>query len=341
MAEDVFARLEVRREDILATKTAKAWEEETGPMKIKLPKGTAPTAIEMKPIYRLAWKLMGKFAVKVWQRKPDENLELALLQAHMDLREPEYLAYVYFMTLIALIVGLVFGGTIGVLLYTLTGIAIFVAFAPIIPLMMAMGTYFIIKSSPSSKAKARKKNIDAHLPSAMNLIAAMASADVTLDVIFKELARRKEDYGEVATEAEWITRDTELLGKDILTATQEAAKRSPSLKWQEFLQGVVTTATSGGRLKPYFMAKSEEYEKEAKLMLRNVTETLGLFSEIYVIVGVAFPLFFVVIMAIFSIISQNAGGNVMFLQVFVYLIMPILIAVFTFFIYSTSREVNL
>ena len=72
----------------------------------------------------------------------------------------------------------------------------------------------------------------------MSFISAMASADVNIDVIFKELASQP-IYGEIKNEAEWITRDTELLGIDILTAISKAAQRTPSTKFQEFLQGVV------------------------------------------------------------------------------------------------------
>ena len=61
----------------------------------------------------------------------------------------------------------------------------------------------------------------------MSFVSAMSSADVNIDQIFKELGRQK-IYGEVAEEAAWITRDTELLGVDILTAIRNGAQRSPS-----------------------------------------------------------------------------------------------------------------
>src|SRR6059036_3821269 len=106
----------------------------------------------------------------------------------------------------------------------------------------------------------------------------MASADVPVDVIFKELSKQTV-YGEVAREAEWITRDTELLGVDILSAIRNAAGRSPSGKFQDFLQGVVTTSTSGGQLKPYFLMKAEQFEKEDRLEMRKRMETLGMLAE--------------------------------------------------------------
>src|SRR2546430_10159811 len=113
---------------------------------------------------------------------------------------------------------------------------------------------------PASMAKKRGHRIDKRISGAMSFISAMAAANVPVDVIFKELSKQTV-YGEVAREAEWITRDTELLGLDILTAIRKASQRSPSGKFQDFLQGVVTTSTSGGQLKPYFLVKAERSEE--------------------------------------------------------------------------------
>ncbi len=311
--------------------------------KVKLPKGMLPSYIKISPYYKMAWKIMGKIAEKNIKNKKYAKLEGDLLKAHILLRPQEYLAYVYFTTLLMGIVGLVLGAFIVILgtlvpnvpllIFLLLGIII-----AVIPPTMALAT---LPSSPTSRAKKRAKDIDVHLPAAMNFIASLASADVTVATIFKELALRKE-YGEIASEAEWITRDTELLGKDILTALADASRRSPSTKWQEFLQGVITTATSGGRLKPYFLLKSDEYEKEAKINLRKNMENLGVFAEIYVTVGVAFPLFLVVIMAIMALINPTGSASVVaMLEIVVVVMIPLIIIVFSYFIYSTSKEVSL
>ena len=311
--------------------------------KIKLPKGSLPTFINLMPYYKIAWKIMGKIARKNIKNKKYSKLENDMIRAHILLRPQEYLAYVYFTALIAGIGGAVAGAAlIALSLVKLSGttqllmIMMGLAIAVLPPIVL----YMILPSSPSSKAKKRAKDIDAHLAASMNFIAALSSADVTIATIFKELSTRPE-YGEITKEAEWITRDTELLGKDILTAVAEASKRSPSTKWQEFLQGVITTATSGGRLKPFFITKSDEFEKEEKLNLRKKMENLGLFAEIYVTVGVAFPLFLVVILAIMALINASSSAMVvMVMEVTVILMIPLIIFVFSFFIYSTSKEVG-
>ena len=325
----------------LFSKYAPKMEEK--PYKIKLPKGSLPTYIHLNPYQRISWKLMRKFAEKSLKKKKYAKLEMDLLKAHILLRPQEYLAYVYFTTLLMVIVGVILGIVISFIglafpdaiirmMFLIIGIAAAV-FPPVL-------TYFLLLSSPASTAKKRGKDIDVHLPAAVNFIAALSSADVTVPTIFKELSMRNE-YGEIAKEAEWITRDTELLGKDILSAIEEASRRSPSIKWQEFLQGVVTTATSGGRLKPFFLSKSEEYERERRLNLKKNMESLGLFAEIYVTVGVAFPLFLVVIIAIMALINKSgSAGIVMLLEIVVAVMIPMLIFIFSYFIYSTSKEVS-
>lgn len=299
--------------------------------KILLPKGSGLTYSELKPIQRTAFKIFGRYAEK---NKNMGKLGEDLLKAHMLIRPQEYIAYVYLLTLIVAIpffiifLLMIVLGQLILSLLVLIGLVI----GPVI-------TYILMIGNPASVAKTRGKKIDGKLPATMNFISALASADVNVDMIFKELAKRPE-YGEVANEAEWITRDTELLGKDILTALKDGAKRSPSQKWSEFLQGVVTTSTSGGRLKPYFIAKGEEYENELKLQMKRTMETISLFAESFVTVGVAFPLFLIIIVAIMALISPTPGVSMLLLYFVVFLMLPILIIMFAWIIKSTSEVIT-
>ena len=114
--------------------------------------------------------------------------------------------------------------------------------------------------------------------------------------------------------------------------------RSPSQKFQDFLQGVVTTSTSGGQLKPYFLMKAEEYEKENKLVLKQTMETLSMMGESYVTVVVAFPLFLVVILAIMAIIGGNASNTIMILYLVVGVMIPLSQFGFIFLVWNIGQE---
>ncbi len=338
---DVFRKVEVKPAQYLKTKITMG-EGTIGPHSVRLVKGTVPEYIKLSPFQDLAWRTMGKRAKT--KTALLQQLEESLLKAHMKIRPEEYLAYVLMATLVTAVVGVVIAIVVGVLIFGLMDVnimlRIMVSVAAI--LLLPIMTYFLLLGSPGSKAKSRSRDIDKRIAAAMSFISAMASADVNIDVIFKELSRQKV-YGEIAHESAWITRDTELLGSDILSAIKKAARRSPSAKFQDFLQGVITTSTSGGQLKPYFLLKAEEFQKENKLALKSQMETLGMLAESFVTVVVAFPLFLVLILAIMAIVG--GGGDPDFMVMMLYLIVLGMIPVsqfgFVFVIWNMSKEASM
>jgi flagellar protein FlaJ len=338
---DSFTKFDAKkRKDYMKTKRVTETADRSAPHLIKLQEGALPDYISLTPYQAFCWRVMGK-AVKL-RSKANPKLELQLLQAHMRMRVEEYVAYIWMSTLLVFMIGLVgavlFGGVLLALLHVQAALVLmFFILLVTIPPMMA---YMLLSSVPGSKAKTRARDINKRIGTAMSFISAMASADVNVDVIFKELAKQ-DIYGEIKNEAAWITRDTELLGIDILTAIGRAAQRTPSIKFQEFLQGVVTSSTSGGQLKPYFLQKAEQYEKEGKLEMRAQLETLGLMAESFVTVVVAFPLFLVVIMAIRAIVPGGGGNSSMtllLLEVVICLMIPLSQFGFIFFIWNMTKE---
>ncbi len=307
---------------------------------VKLPSGALPNYAELTSYQEFCWKTLGKATRLVNKQNP--KLEQQLLQAHLRMRPEEYMAYVWTTTLIVLGVALgldlLFAGILFAVLKV--GAAIILVLSVLIVVLPPVLTFMVLMMLPGSRAKTRARDINKRMGPAMSFISAMASADVNVDVIFKEMAKQPL-YGEIKNEAEWITRDTELLGIDILTAITRGAQRTPSVKFQEFLQGVVTTSTSGGQLKPYFLQKAEQFEKESKLEMRSQLETLGLMAESFVTVVVAFPLFLVVIMAIMAIVPGGGGSSsmtILLLEVVVGLMIPLSQFGFIFFIWNMTKE---
>ena len=336
---DIFSRLDSTKKNYLKTKKSKETAE-LPPRIIKLPKGVRPDFIKLTPFQELSWRTLGSL-VKL-KAKPNPKLEQSLLQAQMRIRPEEFVAQIWMSTFLVFGISIAVSVLAGGFLWGLLGIdAVPVLLLAIILILVpAMLTYMLMSSTPGSKAKSRARDIDKRIGAAMSFISAMASADVNVDVIFKELSRQ-EIYGEIKNEAEWITRDTELLGADILTSISRAAQRTPSSKFQEFLQGVVTTSTSGGQLKPYFIQKAEQFEKEGKLEMRAQLETLGLMAESFVTVVVAFPLFLVVIMAIMAVVGGGGGSSSTTLTLLYAVVggmIPLSQFGFIFFIWNMTKE---
>jgi len=335
--DNAFKSVEVNKSQYLKTKMSRVGET-MGPHAIKLEKGAVPDYIKLTKFQDLAWRTMGRYAKT--KTISLQQLDDSLLKAHMKIRPEEYLAYVFMAAIVTAIVGVIIGIVVGVVLFGLMGVGIVmrILVAALASVFLPIMAFMMLKGSPAGKAKSRGRDIDKRIAAAMSFISAMASADVNIDVIFKELSRQKA-YGEISHEAAWITRDTELLGSDILTAIRKAAKRSPSSKFQDFLQGVITTSTSGGQLKPYFLLKADEYAKENKLALKSQMETLGMLAESFVTVVVAFPLFLVLILAIMAVVG---GGDPGFMVMMLYLIVIGMIPIsqfgFIFVIWNMSKE---
>ncbi len=337
--QDAFEKLSFKKDKFLTTKRTKPSDriETYGPHLVRLPRSAVPEYLNLTPYQQFCWKILGPVIKSKGVR--DEKLEQDLLMAHMKIRVEEYLAFVWMSTILALVGGIVAAVFIGPILDAFLGLGwLLYGSGLLIAVLAPVGTYFGLKASPGLTANSRGTKIDKKLPDAMSFIAAMSSADVNVDMIFKELSRQPL-YGEVQKEAEWITRDTELLGIDILNALQRAADRTPSDRFRDFLQGVITTSSSGGKLKPYFTTKLKEYQDSRKLVVQQKMETLGMMAESFVTVVVAFPLFLVVIMAIMAIMGgMGTGGEIPVLYGIVGFMIPGAQAGFIFIIWLINQD---
>ncbi|MHB1471715.1 MAG: type II secretion system F family protein [Thermoplasmataceae archaeon] len=193
---------------------------------------------------------------------------------------------------------------------------------------------------PRSISRVRKRKIDALMPITIGFAATMASADIPVDRIFEVLSESS-DYGEVAREAKYIWISTSLFGKDIISAIKEAIIYTPSLKFSEFLQGIVTTVTSGGDLKDYLVTKARRYQSELNNEVKKNVDSIGIVAESYITVGVAFPLIMIIIIGVIAALSSSNPGALILVLIFIVgIMMPILTVFFIYFLNSIVKEVR-
>jgi flagellar protein FlaJ len=282
---------------------------------------------------RLAYNLLGERARRSHSL---EKLGEALRKAQMPVRPEAHLAKCWFFAAVSAVMGVAFGGLGIAALVSVLGLPptvwVFIVF---IPPMVGYVAYVVVFSTPASAAKKRGKNINQRLAYSTNYVAAMASAGVIPAEIFKSLAKQA-IYGEVAKEAAMIYKDLEVHGKDIVTALRRAIDRSPSIKFQELLQGAITTITSGGDLTGYFRQKASRYQWENRVEQKTFIETMGLMAETYVTAAVAGPLFLIVMVAIIVLMGS---GSMMQLQLIIYLLLPVINFGFMFGLKSMIPEV--
>lgn len=282
----------------------------------------APSSTALSPYQRYALRRFGRYASRDVER--NTRLSSALLRAGHPIRPEAYLSQTYLTMAIALAGAVVLLGVaialkasgllpIPTMAFVVVGAVVF--FLPI-------GIYVFADSLPQSQAKARAKRIDAQTSYALSYMASLASAGVPPARIFSSLADQKV-FGEVAREAEFITRDLNVLGKDLISALSDAKDRSPSLRFQDFLQGCVSALTSGVDVKDYFTVKADQYFAENRLAQKMATDNLGILAESFVTVVVAGPTFLIVLISIMSNVGSGAGNGLFFGYLIVLVMLPL------------------
>jgi archaeal flagellar protein FlaJ len=285
---------------------------------------------------RVSYKVLGPV---VRRSLGTEKLESDLRKARLGVRADAYMATALAFTILSALFGLLVSAFVFFLLLprAMPGAppALLVLF-PVVPLLMAAATYGGMMANPASRAKARGKNIDERIPYALNYIAAMASAGVNIDQVFRSLGEQEKVYGECSREAQALYRDMAYFGRDSVTAMKRAIERSPSDKWQEFLQGAITTVTSGGNLQLFFASKAQRFMWDNRQNQKQFVDMMGLMAETYVTAAVAGPLFLIVMMSIMGMLGGGGPGT---LYLIVYMLLPVANFGFAFALKAMTPEV--
>ncbi len=178
---------------------------------------------------------------------------------------------------------------------------------------------------PVYRADNIRRNLDDTMAFAAGYLAILAGAGVPLDSMFRSLSKIPQKLA-VIDESRMIVRDVELFGADIITAMENASKRTASEKFKELLEGFIATVQSGGDLMSYLLHRSRQNMKFRRIALRKFSDTLGMLSEVYVTLLVAGPLIFVVMLSVMAMLGGAGLGlmnPVLLLMLLTYIGIPV------------------
>jgi flagellar protein FlaJ len=268
-----------------------------------------------KIIESIAYSYIGRF-IEPYLAEFD-GLKTTLRKAGIDKSVRMYLSVRIFWAIILSIVSLVVLIAVKIVVREFSVILVIV-----LPILVLISMFVFTWVYPSYLVGERKRKLEAALPTAAGYMTAMASAGVTPDRIFLSLT--KEKIGEaIVKDAKKISRDIQVFGYDIVHALGEASLRSPSAKYSSFLEGIVGTFTSGGELQRYLEVSSETLMNDKVQQEKNFIDTLGIMAELFMVLGVVAPIFFIVILAMMSMLGGSAGNANLLMAVLVYIIIPV------------------
>ena len=198
-------------------------------------------------------------------------------------------------------------------------------------------TYLLLLRFPATEKKSRAVTINLTLHNAVAYMYAMRRGGAQLMTIFSALSENAHIYGEVALEFRQVTRDVDFFGNDVITAIHHLAETTPSEKFKDFLEDLLSVIESGGDMTGFLATRVRLYQEEARFEQKQFLTVLSMVAESYVTLFVAGPLFLIIIMVVMGLMG---GAAVLQLSVVVYLVLPIGSFMFILFIdlISTRTE---
>jgi len=158
---------------------------------------------------------------------------------------------------------------------------------------------------PIYRADKLRRELEDELPFTTGYMAILTSAGVSPEKTFYSLSNLSAPLV-VSSEAKNVVRDVNLFGLDVISALEEASKRTPSERFREMLEGFISTIHSGGNLTAYLREKSRQYMKLKRISLRKFSDTLSILAEFYVALLVTGPLLLVIMLAVMAMLG---GGS--------------------------------
>jgi flagellar protein FlaJ len=202
----------------------------------------------------------------------------------------------------------------------------------VIPVAFLLGfslCYLFFMKFPGINKSARSTKINLLLHYAVSYMYAMRQGGAHMMDIFRSIAENAGIYGEVAVEFRKLVRDADYFGYDMITSIRNLVDTTPSEKFKDFLQDLLSVVESGGDVQSFLATRVRMYQEDARFEQQQFLNTMQLVAEAYVTVFVAGPLFIMIIMVVMGFMGS---APLIQLSLVIYILIPIGSLVFILFI---------
>jgi len=207
-------------------------------------------------------------------------------------------------------------------------------------LFAAAFTIIAFYGYPVYRADTVKRQLEDELPFTTGYMAILTSAGVSPESVFNSLSELPVPLA-ISSQAKDVVRNVNLFGSDIISALSDSSKNSPSEKFREMLEGLISTIHSGGNLAAYLRDKSAQYMKTKRISLKKYSDTLSMLAEFYVAILLTGPLMLIIMLTVMAMLG---GGNLgifspdLLLSLLTYIGIPIGAIVFLIILDATSPK---
>lgn len=190
---------------------------------------------------------------------------------------------------------------------------------------------------PYYTASERGRKIDNNLGRSYTFLHALSKGGLGTYEAMRELAEAEDAYGDVSVAFQKIVRNANKGDSSLSSAIREVAEKTPSDEFREFLNGLTNTIETGSDVSRYIESRAQRALEEARKKQENRLQMYELISEVYIIIFVAAPVFFIILQLV-QAMAGSVGRSVT--QMVPYLIIPVGGFMISAIIYLTGKQDN-
>jgi flagellar protein FlaJ len=193
---------------------------------------------------------------------------------------------------------------------------------------------------PVYHADKHKRELDDELPFTSGYMAILASAGVSPEKIFYSLSNLGMPLA-ASTEAKEVVKNINLFGLDVISALEKVSSRTPSDRFRDTVEGIISTIHTGGNLGAFLREKFRTAMKLKKLNLKKYSDNLSVLSEVYVALLLTGPLLLVIMVSVMSVLGGGGLGLLspdFVLNLLTYMLIPVCAVVFLIILDSTAPK---
>jgi flagellar protein FlaJ len=184
-----------------------------------------------------------------------------------------------------------------------------------------------------------RRELDDELPFTSGYMTILASAGVPPEKIFYSLSNLDIPLA-ASTEAKEVIKNINLFGLDVISALEKTSSRTPSEKFRDTIEGIISAIHTGGDLGGFLREKFRTSMKLKELNLEKYADNLSVLSEVYVALLLTGPLLLVIMVSVMSVLGGGVGllSPDLLLSLLTYLLIPVCAVIFLIILDSISPK---
>ena len=160
---------------------------------------------------------------------------------------------------------------------------------------------------PSNVAGSKKSAMKSEIPFMLIHMSAVAGSGAKPIAMFQTLLTSK-DYPALASDIKKIINYVNVFGYDLSTSLRLVSMTTASPEMKDLLNGMINTISSGGDMKQFLSAVSQDSLTTYQMERRKMVEVIATYSDVYTALLIAAPLLFFVTLAIIQMLGGDLGG---------------------------------